>query len=79
MIFDFLYENQFSCWNQDLIRNSEIMMRQNLKKSTIFYVFRMVPKVKITPIDTNQPEVEQNGPYDRSYLREEDTRSFFIL
>ena len=44
-----------------------------------FYVFRMVPKVKITPIDTNQPEVEQNGPYDRSYLREEDTRSFFIL
>ena len=45
----------------------------------ISYVFRMVPKVKITPIDTNQPEVEQNGPYDRSYLREEDTRSFFIL
>ena len=48
-------------------------------KFLIFYVFRMVPKVKITPIDTNQPEVEQNGPYDRSYLREEDTRSSFIL
>ena len=56
-----------------------ILKYTRYNKFLIFYVFRMVPKVKITPIDTNQPEVEQNGPYDRSYLREEDTRSSFIL